>query len=89
MAALRPPFFFCASAAKCEALHRCAPRPVLSFAAMISPYLMLPQRSRRDVLRNLIAKLQVELERTHDPADRARIEQEIQRLQDELRQTPE
>jgi hypothetical protein len=49
---------------------------------------LLPVHSRRDVLRDLIAKLTGKLEQTCDPTDHARIEEEIRRLQDELQRAP-
>ena len=56
---------------------------------MVAPYLCLPDRNRRDVLRDLIARAQVELERTTDPQDRRCIEEIIRQLEDELRSLPE
>lgn len=56
---------------------------------MVSPYLLLPARRRREVLRDLIARLEIELERARYPANRQRIGEELRRLQDELKQTPE
>jgi hypothetical protein len=56
---------------------------------VISPYLCLPLQRRQAVLRILIARLEVELEQTHDPAARAQIEAEIAKLREELERTPE
>jgi hypothetical protein len=49
----------------------------------------MSRHRRRVVLRILIAKLALELERTADPADRQRIEETIRQLEDELRSIPE
>jgi hypothetical protein len=56
---------------------------------MSSAYLCLPERSRRDVLRDLIARAQVELQRTRDPAGRRHIEEVLRQLEDEWRSTPQ
>ena len=56
---------------------------------MVAPYLCLPERSRREVLRDLIARAQVELERITDGEDRRHIEEIIRQLEDEFHSLPE
>lgn len=56
---------------------------------MVAHYHSLPERSRREVLRDLIARAQIELERVTDPADRRHIEEILEQLEDELRNLPE
>ena len=56
---------------------------------MTSPYLHRPKRSRREVLQDLIAKARAELERATEAAHRQRTEEEIRRLAEEMRRTPE
>jgi len=68
---------------------RRAGSPLPGIPLVIAPYLWLPLQSRRAILRILIARLQLALEQTTDPADRQRIEEEIRGLQEEMERTPE
>ena len=52
---------------------------------MISRYLALPPRSGRQVIRDRVARLQAEPDCIRDPVDCRHVEEEIQRLEDELR----